>query len=140
MRISRRLFVITESPIPEPRSCAAWRAGSELARRLSVIPAKAGIQDAAVERRIAASLAPLLRTICPGVRPVDGEEGALEAARRDHLANTDVHAAALGLTCRDDTGASDVYPDASIDLFSPHSYLAALRQPRSAMACGERLR
>jgi putative CocE/NonD family hydrolase len=98
----------------------AWRAARE--DRSAAMLARAG------EERLARAVAPLLKVMSSGVRKADGDDGRLLASAIDeHRKNLDVHAAALGITHRDDAGASDAYPDATIDFFSPHAHLAALR-------------
>lgn len=74
-----------------------------------------------------------LRRVSSGVRPVDNAGAGLAAAVAAHRENFDVHAGALEITCRDDTGVSSAQPNASIDLFSPHSYVDRLRQSGAAI-------
>ncbi|MCA9624400.1 MAG: CocE/NonD family hydrolase, partial [Myxococcales bacterium] len=70
----------------------------------------------------------LVRQLARGVRPVEGDRALLRAAIEAHRDNFDVHHGALAVQCRDDAGISDVYPDATIDSFSPHAHAEALRQ------------
>lgn len=71
------------------------------------------------------ALAPLLAAGVRGVRPVEGDTGALLAeAIRAHAANVDIHAGALAIDHRDQRGISTVFPDETIDHFSPHRYRA----------------
>lgn len=69
-----------------------------------------------------------VRRMARGVRPVDDDDASLlEGAIDAHGTNFDVHQGALSITCRDDAGVAEDYPDASIDLFSPHAHVDALR-------------
>lgn len=69
-----------------------------------------------------------VRRMARGVRPVDEDgELLLGDAIRAHGSNFDVHQGALAITCRDDAGVAEDYPDASIDFFSPHAHVDALR-------------
>jgi len=70
-----------------------------------------------------------VRGMARGVRPVD-TDGArlLDDAIAAHGSNFDVHRGALSIDCRDDAGVAEDYPEASIDFFSPHAHLEALRE------------
>lgn len=72
-------------------------------------------------------LTTVVRGLARGVAPVDGHEALLAEAVRGHDANYDVHSGALRVTHRDDPGLSDQLPEGTIDDFSPHRRLAALR-------------
>ncbi len=85
--------------------------------------------EAALFRRLAGpGLGPfwraMLRVIARGVRPV--EPRVLAEAYAAHQQNFNVHTGALGITFRDDAGVSDELEDATIDLFSPHTYRRAI--------------
>ena len=63
-----------------------------------------------------------------GVRPVDDDGASLLGDAIDaHGGNFDVHQGALAISCRDDAGVAEDYPEASIDFFSPHGHVEALR-------------
>jgi len=86
--------------------------------------------------RAQAAIAWLAALANGGVRRVaEGEDGRrlVEAALRDHAANGNVHEAALQIVHRDDAGMSEIEPEATIDVFSPHVYLADLRASGAAI-------
>ena len=75
-----------------------------------------------------------LRWVASGVRQVDDDDGSLLRAAIDaHRDNFDVHQGALEVDCRDDSGVSDRYPEATIDFFSPHSYARELESSGAAI-------
>lgn len=76
-----------------------------------------------------------LRLVSTGVRPVDDDPTGdlLADAIEAHRANFDVHQGALAVDCRDDKGISSAYPDATIDMFSPHAHAPALRSSGAAI-------
>ncbi len=67
-------------------------------------------------------LAGLLGGVQQGIRPVDERE--LPAALAAHAANYLVHESALAITHRDDRDIVATHPDATIDAFSPHAFVA----------------
>ena len=76
----------------------------------------------------------VLRRLAAGVRPVDGDHGeVLRAAIASHRTNSDVHLAALDIDYRDDAGMAPGYPDADMDLFSPHAYAAEMAPSEAAI-------
>lgn len=66
----------------------------------------------------------LVRGVALGVRAVDDDldRRELSDAIVSHADNFDVHAGALSIEHRDDAGVSSLYPEATIDFFSPHAY------------------
>ena len=70
----------------------------------------------------------------PGISPGRGVawcgQPALEAALRDHGANVDIYAAALGATCRDDYQAA---ARTAVDGFSPHAVVREAGQGGAAV-------
>jgi putative CocE/NonD family hydrolase len=67
--------------------------------------------------------------VAHGVSAVDddGRRRQVEAAIAVHAGNDDIHEGALRITYRDDRGISSRVPDASVDSFSPHARVAAVR-------------
>ena len=107
----------------------AWRSlapGRSLLGRLLATLDRDGIE---------APLARVLRLVASGVRPVDGDRdrALLAAALAAHRDNFDVNRGALAVDFRDDMGMSDVYPQATIDFFSPHAKVDELRSSRVAI-------
>ena len=75
-----------------------------------------------------------LRALIAGVRRVDGDGGeALVCALADHADNVSVHEGALAMSCRDDAGVSTAIADGTIDLFSPHTHVQAIRESGAAV-------
>lgn len=73
------------------------------------------------------------RALARGVLPVEGALEVLAQAIQMHAENFDVHQGALQLTYRDDFGISRHVPAATIDLFSPHTYISSLRRSEVAV-------
>ncbi len=63
---------------------------------------------------------PTIGALFRGVRPIDS--GSIAEAIADRARNMDVHRVAKLVTFRDDAGASEAYPEATVDTFSPHAY------------------
>jgi uncharacterized protein len=76
----------------------------------------------------------VMRAVSPGVQRVDGDDGrALRAAFEDHRLNYDVHEGAGRIEYRDDLDPSAAIEGGTIDFFSPHSHLEALRASGAAI-------
>lgn len=76
----------------------------------------------------------VMRTISRGVQRVDGDDGALlRAAFEDHRLNYDVHDGAGRVEYRDDLDPSSPLEGGTIDAFSPHGHLEALRASGAAI-------
>jgi putative CocE/NonD family hydrolase len=74
-----------------------------------------------------------LGALFEGARVVDGDRDTLAHAVRAHADNIDIHAGALGVSFRDQTGISRTRPDATVDTFSPHAHAAALEESGAAI-------
>src|SRR5262249_7817527 len=72
--------------------------------------------------RFRATLGGVLRHAIRGVCPVDGGRAPTAERRALRAENLDVHAGALNVVYRDDTGVHPHYPDRGIDSFSPHTF------------------
>lgn len=72
----------------------------------------------------------VVRLLAAGVQRVDDDDGGalLAAAIAEHAANYDVHAGAERVAFRDDLDEGSPVPGTTIDTFSPHAHLDALRR------------
>ncbi|MBW2526156.1 MAG: CocE/NonD family hydrolase [Deltaproteobacteria bacterium] len=107
-------------------NCAAWRQLLTDRRQSPRLAAALGVLEGEGAQR---GLAYLWRLISKGVRPAGGRGARAEMWRAiaEHAGNVDVHRGALAMRHRDDVGLYDVAPDANVDRFSPHTYVAKLR-------------
>ena len=68
-----------------------------------------------------------VRAVSYGAAAVGGDRAGLAAAVREHAANEDIDEGARRVAFRDDPGLSVAVPEATVDDFSPHRGVDALR-------------
>ncbi len=119
-----------EAFTPVLRMMARAAAVSPSPRGLEHLVARFGDLD---KRRFEALVGGLLDKAISGVRPVDGDRGALLRAIDEHGGNFSVHEGAKKIVFRDDKGLSPAAPEGTIADLSPSSYVDAVRASGAAV-------